>query len=166
MRNTYNVFVCRQFQASRLSGYDPDDAEDLKEFEELNKKRELGVDLSLLDRAKIFMEKTVEKVGFFGILACASVSYPLNFPIRHCTSQLCQYDNNNVCSRVVLKIHRYQIHCSIWLASRAATFWYHSGRSLVQHCWAKLSSKCTFKKSLSSLRSVRRWWRKPLTYWV
>lgn len=61
-------------KASRLSGYDPDDADDLKEFEELNKKRELGVELSLLERAKIFMEKTVEKVGFFGILACASVS--------------------------------------------------------------------------------------------
>lgn len=66
-------------KASRLSGYDPDDADDLKEFEELNKKRELGVELSLLDRAKIFMEKAVEKVGFFGILACASVSvyYPM-----------------------------------------------------------------------------------------
>lgn len=61
-------------KASRLSGYDPDDAEDLKEFEELNKKRDLGVELSLLERAKIFMEKAVEKVGFFGILACASVS--------------------------------------------------------------------------------------------
>lgn len=62
-------------KASRLSGYDPDDAEDLKEFEELNKKCELGVELSLLERAKIFMEKAVEKVGFFGILACASVSF-------------------------------------------------------------------------------------------
>lgn len=61
-------------KASRLSGYDPDDADDLKEFEELNKKRDLGVELSLLERAKIFMERAVEKVGFFGILACASVS--------------------------------------------------------------------------------------------
>lgn len=61
-------------KASRLSGYDPDDADDLKEFEELNKKRELGVQLSLLDRAKVFMERAVERVGFFGILACASVS--------------------------------------------------------------------------------------------
>lgn len=61
-------------KASRLSGYDPDDEdEELKEFEELNKKSELGVDLSLLERAKIFMERAVEKVGFLGILACASV---------------------------------------------------------------------------------------------
>lgn len=70
-------------KASRLSGYDPDDADDLKEFEELNKKRELGVHLSLLERAKVFMERTVEKVGFFGILACASVSliYSISFSI-------------------------------------------------------------------------------------
>lgn len=61
-------------KASRLSGYDPDDGEDLKEFEELNKKRELGVELSMMERAKLFMERAVEKVGFLGILACASVS--------------------------------------------------------------------------------------------
>lgn len=65
-------------KASRLSGYDPDDADDLKEFEELNKKRELGVQLSLLDKAKVFMERAVERIGFFGILACASVSCILN----------------------------------------------------------------------------------------
>lgn len=62
-------------KASRLSGYDPDDAEDLKEFEELNKKRDLGIELNMMERAKIFMERAVEKVGFFGILACASVSW-------------------------------------------------------------------------------------------
>lgn len=61
-------------KASRLSGYDPDDADDLKDFEELNKKKEMGVELSWLERAKIFMERVVERVGFFGILACASVS--------------------------------------------------------------------------------------------
>lgn len=64
----------RAFQASRLSGYDPDDADDLNEFVELNQRRELGGQLSRMDRAKLFMEKIVEKVGFFGILAFASVS--------------------------------------------------------------------------------------------
>lgn len=63
-------------RATRLSGSDPDDDDndDLKELEELNKKRELGVDLSIVDRMKISMEKGVEKLGFFGILICASVS--------------------------------------------------------------------------------------------
>lgn len=63
-------------RAARLSGYDPDDAEDLEEFEQLQKKQETG-DLSMLDKAKLFMEKTVERVGFFGILACASIPNPL-----------------------------------------------------------------------------------------
>ncbi|XP_059618487.1 vacuole membrane protein 1 isoform X1 [Phlebotomus argentipes] len=64
-------------KAARLSGYDPDDAEDLQEFEELKKKREQGADLNYLDRAKLFMERLVERVGFPGILACASIPNPL-----------------------------------------------------------------------------------------
>lgn len=61
-------------KSARLSGYDPDDADDLQAFEELKKKRELGVNLSILERAKLLVERIVEKVGFLGILACASVS--------------------------------------------------------------------------------------------
>ncbi|XP_055699412.1 vacuole membrane protein 1 isoform X2 [Phlebotomus papatasi] len=64
-------------KAARLSGYDPDDAEDLQEFEELKKKREQGADLNFLDRAKLNMERLVERVGFPGILACASIPNPL-----------------------------------------------------------------------------------------
>lgn len=66
-------------RAARLSGYDPEDAEDLQEFEELQKKRELGEKLNLFEKLKLGMERIVERVGFFGILACASVSrYKLN----------------------------------------------------------------------------------------
>lgn len=60
-------------KAARLSGYDPDDAEELAEFEALNAKRHQK-NLSLMDKGKLFMERVVERVGFFGILACASVS--------------------------------------------------------------------------------------------
>lgn len=60
-------------RAARLSGYDPDDAEDLQEFEELQKKREMGEKLSYFEKLKLGMERIVERVGFFGILACASV---------------------------------------------------------------------------------------------
>ncbi|XP_055386775.1 vacuole membrane protein 1 isoform X3 [Condylostylus longicornis] len=63
-------------KAARLSGIDPDDDDDLKKFEELQKKQKSG-DLSALDKAKLFMEKVVEKVGFLGILACASIPNPL-----------------------------------------------------------------------------------------
>jgi len=61
-------------RAARLSGYDPDDAEDLQRFEELQKKRELGERLNIFDKIKLAMERIVERIGFLGILACASVS--------------------------------------------------------------------------------------------
>lgn len=61
-------------RAARLSGHDPEDAEDLQKFEELQKKRELGEKLNLFDKLKLGMEKIVERIGFLGILACASVS--------------------------------------------------------------------------------------------
>ncbi|KAH8356209.1 hypothetical protein KR200_008083 [Drosophila serrata] len=63
-------------KAARLSGYDPDDAEELAEFEALNAKRHQK-NLSLVDKGKLFMERVVERVGFFGILACASIPNPL-----------------------------------------------------------------------------------------
>lgn len=60
-------------KAARLSGYDPDDAEELAEFEALKAKKNQK-NLGLVDRGKLFMERVVERIGFFGILACASVS--------------------------------------------------------------------------------------------
>jgi len=67
-------------RAHRLSGHDPeeedsDSDDEEKEFLELRKKNpdELGA----FDRAKLKIEKIVEKLGFFGILACASIPNPL-----------------------------------------------------------------------------------------
>ena len=62
-------------KAHRLSGHDPDeDSEDEDEFLELQEKMKKNPkDLSWLDSAKLKVEHLVEKVGFFGILACASV---------------------------------------------------------------------------------------------
>ena len=63
-------------RAHRLSGHDPEDDDDEsddeeKEFLELRKKN--PDELSTFDRAKLKVEQIVEKLGFFGILACASV---------------------------------------------------------------------------------------------
>ncbi|KAG0409868.1 hypothetical protein HPB47_013012, partial [Ixodes persulcatus] len=58
----------------RLSGNE--DLEDLEELEELMEK-EKSKDLSFLDKAKLAVEKLVERVGFLGILACASIPNPL-----------------------------------------------------------------------------------------
>jgi len=65
-------------RAHRLSGYDEDDDDEddeEKEFLELQKKN--PDELSFLDRAKLKVEKLVKKLGFFGILACASIPNPL-----------------------------------------------------------------------------------------
>ncbi|XP_033149512.1 vacuole membrane protein 1-like [Drosophila busckii] len=63
-------------KAARLSGYDSDDSEGLAEFEALNAKRNKK-NLSFIDKAKLRMERIVERIGFFGILACASIPNPL-----------------------------------------------------------------------------------------
>jgi len=67
-------------RAHRLSGVDDDDDDsdeddETKELLELQKKN--PDELSVLDRAKLKVEKIVEKLGFFGILACASIPNPL-----------------------------------------------------------------------------------------
>lgn len=64
-------------RAARLSGYDPDEEGDLKELEELERKVKNKEELTMIERVKVGVEKMVEKVGFFGILACASVSFYL-----------------------------------------------------------------------------------------
>ena len=55
-----------------MSGIDPDD-EELEEVEELERLTSLA-DQSLWTRLKKMVLDLVERVGFFGILVCASVS--------------------------------------------------------------------------------------------
>ena len=64
-------------RAHRLSGHDPEDDEDDEFMELQEKKRANPDDLNIFDRAKLGVEKLVERVGFFGILACASIPNPL-----------------------------------------------------------------------------------------
>ncbi|MFT7818683.1 vacuole membrane protein 1 isoform X1 [Arapaima gigas] len=61
-------------RAARLSGAEPDD-EDYEEFEEMLEHAESAQDFAT--RAKLAVQKMVQKVGFFGILACASIPNPL-----------------------------------------------------------------------------------------
>jgi len=86
-------------KAARLSGYDPEDAEELAEFEALNAKRHQK-NLSLMDKGKLFMERVVERVGFFGILACASVSGENRYPA-------CSLDNQSLkqIAQLIAKSH-------------------------------------------------------------
>ncbi|KAK6640692.1 hypothetical protein RUM44_012389 [Polyplax serrata] len=96
-------------RAARMSGYDPDDKEDLKEFEELRKKKQNASTLSTLDRAKLFVEKLVEKVGFFGILACASIPNPLfdlaGITCGHFLVPFWTFFGATVLGKAVIKMH-------------------------------------------------------------
>ena len=59
-------------RAATLSGIDPDD-EDYDEAAELFEEAAAD-DRSLTTRVKFAMKRLVQKIGFFGILLCASVS--------------------------------------------------------------------------------------------
>uniref|UniRef100_G3NVB8 Vacuole membrane protein 1 n=1 Tax=Gasterosteus aculeatus aculeatus TaxID=481459 RepID=G3NVB8_GASAC len=61
-------------RAARQSGADPED-EDYEEFEEMLEQAEGAQDF--VTRAKLGVQHMVQKVGFFGILACASIPNPL-----------------------------------------------------------------------------------------
>ncbi|XP_072502997.1 vacuole membrane protein 1 isoform X1 [Notamacropus eugenii] len=61
-------------RAARLSGAEPDD-EDYQEFEEMLEHAQSAQDFA--SRAKLAVQNMVQKVGFFGILACASIPNPL-----------------------------------------------------------------------------------------
>merc|ERR1739838_207178 len=64
-------------RAARLSGRAIED-EDFEELEELlEEKNKASSSLSLFDRAKLGVHALIQRVGFFGILACASIPNPL-----------------------------------------------------------------------------------------
>merc|ERR1719229_942723 len=66
-------------RAARLSGLDPDD-EEFDEFAELmheQKQQKDGERPPLFHRLKLALHHFVQRVGFFGILVCASVPNPL-----------------------------------------------------------------------------------------
>lgn len=107
-------------KASRLSGIDEDEDEDLKAVVELKRKKAAGDELTLFERLKLGMERVVERVGFFGILACASVSC-LKVEGALVTFSLMNFS----------PVYRFRIRCSTWLASRAAISWYRFGHSSV-----------------------------------
>lgn len=61
-------------KTARLTGTHEENLEELKLLE---KKKKNPKNLSLVDRAKLKVEDLIKRVGFFGILVCASVPNPL-----------------------------------------------------------------------------------------
>lgn len=65
------IFANMYYERLRL---DPDDDDELREFEELQRKEKNREQLSLIELGKLAVEHIVQRIGFLGILACASVS--------------------------------------------------------------------------------------------
>ncbi|XP_021559651.1 vacuole membrane protein 1 isoform X2 [Neomonachus schauinslandi] len=72
-------------RAARLSGAEPDDDE-YQEFEEMLEHAETAQDFA--SRAKLAVQNLVQKVGFFGILACASKIFVIITFSKHIVEQM------------------------------------------------------------------------------
>jgi len=93
-------------RAHRLSGYDPDDDEE-DEFLELHQRDPDS--LNTFDRVKLGIERLVERVGFFGILACASIPNPLfdlaGITCGHFLVPFWTFFGATVIGKAVIKMH-------------------------------------------------------------
>lgn len=62
-------------RAAKQSGSQEDD--DLRELEDLQKIKDDPKALNVIDKIKLMIQHLIQKVGFFGILVCASIPNPL-----------------------------------------------------------------------------------------
>lgn len=96
-------------RAARISGMADD--EDLEEFNQLlqRKKRLDPSKLSIMERGKFWMEDLVEKVGFWGILACASIPNPLfdlaGITCGHFLVPFTTFFGATVIGKAIVKVH-------------------------------------------------------------
>lgn len=138
-------------RASRLSGFDPDDEDDLKEFQELKEKRDRGVELSLLERGKIWMERAVENIGFVGILICASVSVIRS---TYYAVHAKHFTLFNIFHSLSRSPNSFRIHCLMQSVRCVDISSCHSGHSSVRRSLANRSSKFICRNSSSSYCSA------------
>ncbi|MEQ2247897.1 Vacuolar membrane protease [Ilyodon furcidens] len=93
-------------RAARLSGAEPDD-EDYQKFEEMLDQTESAQDFA--SRAKVAVQKLIQKVGFFGILACASIPNPLfdlaGFTCGHFLVPFWTFFGATLIGKAVIKMH-------------------------------------------------------------
>lgn len=94
-------------RAARMSGIDPDD-EELEEVEELERLTSLK-DQSLWTKLKKCVLDLVERVGFFGILVCASVPNPLfdlaGITCGHCLVPFWTFFGATLIGKAIIKMH-------------------------------------------------------------
>eukprot|EP00794_Sanderia_malayensis_P014085 gene14085-15556_t len=91
-------------KAARLSGTEVDD-EDLEKLEEII----ASEDKDVFTRIKRFVPELVERVGFFGILACASIPNPLfdlaGITCGHCLVPFWTFFGATLIGKAIIKMH-------------------------------------------------------------
>jgi len=100
-------------RAARLSGRAIED-EDFEELEELlEEKNKTSSSLSLFDRAKLGVHALIQRVGFFGILACASIPNPLfdlaGITCGHFLVPFWTFFGATLIGKAIIKMHIQQI---------------------------------------------------------
>lgn len=95
-------------RAARISGMA--DAEELEEFNQLLQRKRLDPSkLSWMERGKFWMEDLVEKVGFWGILVCASIPNPLfdlaGITCGHFLVPFTTFFGAAVLGKAIIKVH-------------------------------------------------------------
>jgi len=100
-------------RAARLSGKAIED-EDFEELEELlEEKDKSSSSLSLFDRAKLGVHSLIQRVGFFGILACASIPNPLfdlaGITCGHFLVPFWTFFGATLIGKAIIKMHIQQI---------------------------------------------------------
>jgi len=98
-------------RAARLSGQAIEN-EDFEELEELLEEKEKS-SLSLFDRAKLGVHSLIKRVGFFGILACASIPNPLfdlaGITCGHFLVPFWTFFGATLIGKAIIKMHIQQI---------------------------------------------------------
>ncbi|XP_071124202.1 vacuole membrane protein 1-like [Mytilus edulis] len=106
-------------RAARLSGADLDDDE-FEEIEELiHETKEHPEELGFMEKSKLAVHNLVQKVGFFGILACASIPNPLfdlaGITCGHFLISFWTFFGATLIGKAVIKIHiQYREKQSDW----------------------------------------------------
>ncbi|VDP04580.1 unnamed protein product [Soboliphyme baturini] len=95
-------------RAARLSGEEPDD-EDYREFVQFLRQSQLDHRESWMDKLKLMIQRVVERVGFLGILLCASIPNPLfdlaGITCGHFLVPFWTFFGSTLIGKAVIKMH-------------------------------------------------------------
>merc|ERR1719419_1645529 len=114
-------------RAARLSGSEPSEEEE--EFLEFQEKLKNPEKMTRFERAKYWVQQLVERVGFFGILACASIPNPLfdlaGITCGHFLVPFWTFFGATLIGKAVIKMHIQQVFVILLFTQQTVQFLIH-----------------------------------------